>query len=458
MTSRLIGYTIVFCAICSVGADLGDTPLVATFGGIGLLAFLTLSWPGARLTERLFIALAVLLSVVAFATEGGWAVMQKPMNTAVFISGFFAALASLRLAAGFSEDLARCGRYLASQPPRRRYLALVAGGHLFSIVLGYGALSLLGTMAETANSGESDPEITTIRMRRMMLAIQRGVLSMLCWSPIALPMGISTTLIAGANWSDAVLPCVVSSAIMVLVGWGIDARFKARTGRPARRGAVVGSWRDLMPLCILLLALFSPILLMEEIFDIRATTAAMIVVPMAAAIWVAVLSWPHPDWREATVRKIEHYVTKDIAGYRNEIVLLSTAAYIGTLAAEVISPFLGKTAMDWTLVSPSVLLIAILWLMPILGQLGMGPILVATLAAPLLPPAESMGMSPSVIVLTFTSGWALSGATSPFTANTMLVARICGVTARHVGVRWNGLYTVLAGLAVSAWIVLVSLL
>ena len=51
-----------------------------------------------------------------------------------------------------------------------------------------------------------------------------------------------------------------------------------------------------------------------------------------------------------------------------------------------------------------------------------------------------------------TSGWALTGASSPFTATTLLIGSFGGVSAQHVGLVWNGVYTLVCGLVLSAWV------
>ncbi|MEJ2016301.1 MAG: hypothetical protein P8X61_11950, partial [Limibacillus sp.] len=59
-----------------------------------------------------------------------------------------------------------------------------------------------------------------------------------------------------------------------------------------------------------------------------------------------------------------------------------------------------------------------------------------------------------MIVLAITAGWALSGASSPYTATTLMVGAIGKVSALHVGWRWNGYYTLVSGLLLSAWVLL----
>jgi hypothetical protein len=57
-----------------------------------------------------------------------------------------------------------------------------------------------------------------------------------------------------------------------------------------------------------------------------------------------------------------------------------------------------------------------------------------------------------------TSGWALSGATSPFTATTLLIGWFANTSPSHVGLVWNGAYALICLLALSAWVVLFGFL
>jgi len=98
--------------------------------------------------------------------------------------------------------------------------------------------------------------------------------------------------------------------------------------------------------------------------------------------------------------------------------------------------------------------VAFVWLIPLAGQVGMNPILAVTLIAPLIPGAASLGVTPTAIVVALTAGWALSGASSPFTATTLLIGSFAGISALRVGWVWNGVYTLLCGIILSIWVVL----
>ncbi len=86
----------------------------------------------------------------------------------------------------------------------------------------------------------------------------------------------------------------------------------------------------------------------------------------------------------------------------------------------------------------------------------MNPILSVSLLAPLLPHAAALGISPNAYILAITAGWALGGASSPFTATTLLVGAMGRVSAVHVGWKWNGAYTLLGGVLLSLWVALAA--
>ena len=50
------------------------------------------------------------------------------------------------------------------------------------------------------------------------------------------------------------------------------------------------------------------------------------------------------------------------------------------------------------------------------------------------------------------AGWALGGISSPFTATTLLVGSFGNVSARTVGLRWNGGYMLVALIVLPLWV------
>jgi len=177
------------------------------------------------------------------------------------------------------------------------------------------------------------------------------------------------------------------------------------------------------------------------------------------------VAWTALQWRGEPGGPLVHagrraagYVASDLAGYRSEIVLLVMAGFIGTLGSGLLAPLVARSGIDFAVVPTWLVLVGLVWVVPVTGQLGMNPILSVSLLAPLLPHADVLGISPNAIILAITAGWALSGASSPFTATTLLVGALGRVKALHVGWKWNGAYTLLGGLLLSLWVVVAAAL
>ncbi|MDT8344542.1 MAG: hypothetical protein RQ752_08915 [Thermohalobaculum sp.] len=415
-----------------------------------LVALLTLhvSWP-----RRVFVIVAGALAAAAALTRTDWAAITgAALGTAAFIGAFFTALATLRNASASSPAIQTCGRFLADQPPGRRYAALTVGGHLFGMLLNYGALVLLGSLAEANAQREADAEIRGHRIRRMLLAIQRGFVSTLAWSPLAFAMAISTTLVPGASWAEAALPCLGSSLILAGTGWALDTVFKPRLSHPPPpRTRPEGSWASLWPLVVLLAILAVSVGGLHVAAQVSAVGVVMLVVPLLSLGWIAVQNLGRHPLAQVAARARD-YAVRDLPAYRSELVLLTMAGFIGTLGSRLLGPLLGGEGDMLAGVPGWQVLVALVWLIPLTGQLGMNPILSVSLVAPILPPAAAMGVSPTDIIVAITAGWALSGASSPYTATTLLIGALGKVSAREVGLRWNGSYTLVCGVLLSVWV------
>jgi len=454
---RLIALVLLANLLLVIGLEWHGAVAFVHSASAAVLVFIVLATPQVGWSRRIFVLVGLALFAGALITRSDWLeIIEAGLESAAFIAAFFTASACLRNAAATSPSIAGSGRYLAHQPPGRRYAALTAGGHLFGIILLYGAIALLGGLAEASARREENPEIRRIRLRRMLLAIQRGFVSTLCWSPLTFSMAISTTLIPGASWGDAFGFGLIGAAIMAASGWALDTIFKPRLSGPRPPVQRVGTWHTLIPMFLLLAVLLAAVGGLSVATGLRAVAVVLVAVPLLAAGWIAM-----QHMRDAPLRRVAERAAGyagDLFNYRSEMVLLAMAGFIGTLGAKLLLPLMDGSSLDLLAVPAWLILLSIVWIIPLTGLMGMNPILSVSLMAPLLPNAEAMGVAPAAIIVAITSGWALSGASSPYTATTLLVGSIGGVSAWRVGVSWNGLYTFLCGLILSAWVMAVSLL
>ena len=407
-----------------------------------------------RYTRKLFVVVALVLTSILASQSAGWlATVQKGLATSAFIAAFYIALSTLRSAAETSRAIREGGLFLALQPPGWRYLALTVGGQLFALILNYGSIALLGSLATSSAAAETDPEIRRHRTRRMLLAIQRAFVSTLSWSPLAFSIAITTSLVPGTEWSGVVLPGLVTSTILAGTGWALDAIFKPRLNRPPAAAQDAGSWKSLLPLFLLFALLATLIGSLRPFTHVRIIDLILTVVPFVSIGWLAVQSLVD-DGAPRLGERLKNYVIRELPGFRGELTLLMMAGYIGTVGAPLVSQMLAGAGLDFTLIPVWLLLASFVWLIPLAGQMGMNPILAITLALPVLPPPEVLGVSPTALVVAVVAGWALTGATSPFTATTLLIGSFARISAWRVGWAWNGFYSLVCAILLSAWVVI----
>ncbi|WP_010141215.1 hypothetical protein [Oceanicola sp. S124] len=431
----------------------------------GLAEFATLAavlWltPTVRASRQVFVALAAALSLYAvLAAPHAGEVLSRALTQGSFILAFFCALATLRHAAELSDSITRAAVYLAQQPPGRRYTALTLGAQVFALVLNYGAISLLGTMARSSARNEPDPDIARIRTRRMLLAVQRGFGASLCWSPLALAVVISTTVVPGATWGSVVLPALVSAALMTGVGWGLDRAFKPqlRPGQVPTRAdpATIGGAATLLPVGTLLLCIALPVTLLHFATGLPASRIVLLVVPLVAALWLFRMG-PARGRTRYLGAHAGAFVFRELPAFRSEIVLLTMAGFLGTGAGTLLAPLIAATGLDLGALPLWLLLVLPIWLIPLGGQIGMNPILFVSLFGPLLPAPAELGITATPMVISLTAGWALAGVTSPFTASVMMTARLGDTQAHDVSFGWNGAYVAILAVAFSGWVLLLA--
>ena len=243
-------------------------PVTSGLADAASILVLALLAPQVRGWRHLFLAISTVIVVYCLIARDDPAHILKPaFDQASFIIAFFCALASLQHVAARSQAISRAAAFLANQPSGRRYLALSCGAQVFALMLNYGALSLLGTMARRSAERESEPAVRALRIRRMLQGAQCGFAASLTWSPLAFATVITSTLIPGVTVGQVIAHGLGSAAILVLTGWLVDRPLK----NSLPRGTVVAppdpvaahDVRSLWPLLWLLLGVAIPAALLD---------------------------------------------------------------------------------------------------------------------------------------------------------------------------------------------------
>ncbi len=417
---------------------------------VSILIFLILEFPNQRRYAQV-----LLLALTAMGLAG---IALSPDPMALFLSAwrrgaayaaFFLALASLRDAAETSKLVRRCGQHLVAQPPGRRYAALTSGGHLFGIILSYGAIDLLGAMVMRANTLQAaggSGHVRALRTRRMLMAIYRGFAVMNCWSPLNLMTAVVSTAVPAAPMRLLLPAAFCVSVGMMAIGW-LEDHFSAIRGATAggSRPRTTESWA----IHLRIVALVATVMLLAELgsacFGVSLVAAVTLIVPVAGLAWaimqarrfIAVAN-PVPRAAAVVMRRAVSFFHR-IPSFRAEATVLAGSGFMGVAAGGA----LPSAALAPLLVHlpPIVIPLLIPVLLIATGQLGLNPIALIALVGAAMPDPARFGISPAVLAFACMLGWGLAVNMTPMSASAITTARWAGVSPWTVSTAWNVVFT-----------------
>lgn len=440
-----------------VGAP-APAPVFDAMAWGGLITYLALEVRRMPFKGRAFLTLCVVLAATAeFLVPDPTATFATALTRAAFVGTLYAALGFLRDAAETSPAVRACGRFLAAQPPGKRYLALNAGGHVFGLILNFGVIPLLGAMV-VASIGGDDSWRGKLRLRRMMTAINRGFGTILTWSPMTVSVAVVLSSLHGTTWAEMASYGLVSALAFTLLGWGLDRRLRPPQA-PREWPKPPGSWRLALPIVGLVLLVFAVGGAWTLATDIQLVLGIMTATPVIGALWLYLQLRDQSEEPAALAlaKRLRRHLSRFFPSYRMEIALLSSAAFVGSLVAALLPPEVVKSALDAVPLPPWALVAALAWVIVALGQLGANPVLSVTILTGALPPPEVLGVPGAAVAVALCGAWSLTAATSPFSAATMVTGQMGGTTAAVVGRRWNGWYAFLGLIVLTGWTGVVAL-
>ncbi len=410
--------------------------LAGIAAGQAMLLYLLLELPRQRrFATILFLGLtAIGLAGVARAQDPLTLYVMGWRRGAVY-GAFYLALSSLRDAAETSPLVRRCGHHLAAQPAGRRYLALTGGGHLFGIILSYGAIDLLGAMVAGANT-EGGAAARAGRLRRMILAIQRGFCVMNCWSPLNLMTAVVSTAIPSAPMRALMPVAFLAALAMTAIGWLED---RLRGGQAATTAP--GPSRDTWTVHLGVAGLVGLVLVLSELaslfLGVTLVAAVTLAVPLVALVWgVAQQGWTPGggEVRSVLAARGARFLHR-LPDFRGEAATLACSGFMGVAAAGLIPG--EAVAALLAHVPPGAVPLLVPVLLILTGQAGLNPVAVVALLGAALPDPAGLGISPAVLALSCMLGWGVGVSLTPMSASAMIAARWAGVSPWIAGSVWN---------------------
>ncbi len=411
-----------------------------------------------QLRELYLLSVSGVLAVLVWLSPGPtWDTLLLGLERGAYLASFMTLMALLREGALFSPSVKTVGTYLTLQPPKRRFLALFAGGHLFSVLINLGSVSLLTPFIQRGVRGDQPfdaplSEVQQIRERRQLSAIHRGFCWFLVWAPTAVTQAILPGLLTGIDAPRLIALGLFMAAVMLAVGWLEDTLVWTKTAKRLRSsGQVPPSFSNVFPatafrnVVLVFGALFGLTIGASVIGKVNIVSGIMLAAPLVVVVWVYAQTSGHETGRAVQRLREIGFVTSP--GLLRELVFISCAGFIGTTAAFLVpAEELSSLVSAWEM--PGWLF---LWALSIgvlvAGHIGLSPITMAVFLGTVVSQMPTTPADITLCALAIAAGTAISSLGAPFASGVLMLSRASGYPATTLTWRWNGLNTVLSTLA-----------
>ncbi len=395
--------------------------------------------------ERIILAICAAASA-ALIYNGRWDALGRSLDQAAFLASFISMMGLLREAAARSPAVLTCGVYLTMQPPQRRYFATHLGGHGMGVLVNFGAISLLAPLIQRGvNASGAPPDIALIRERRQLTALIRGFSWMVVWAPTSVTQALLATAIAGVQLHGLLLYGLLTSLLMLGVGWSEDRLHWRGLAKRVRADGWKASLpppfprRAFLSLAGVSSAIIASVIIFHWLFGVPTTHALMITAPLTLIVWL--IAQGGTAHLRANTRGI---LLDALPNGGREIIMLGASGFLGIAAAALVPAGpIAELIGGWGL-SPAMFLIALPIIVVAAGQVAISPIMVVVFLAAVIGAFPVPLADPTLTALSLSCGWALSMTASPNASGAIMLARITARSSYQLTWEWNFAYNLLA--------------
>ena len=397
-----------------VAGVLGLPWLAWVIGAPALIIAIVLAWPGLNRIPRVIVSAVLLAVTVALAVDP--ALLSDGLMTITRLAALVVAVMLLSHALGRSRHLSVISEHLFAGRALTRYLSITFGTLFLAMPLNFGSVSVVSTLI----GREIDAHGDSSGARNAARAVLRGFGSASVCSPLSIAVVLTLTLVPGLHgWQLLSLTFPLAAGYLLTGTLFREPEHAPLTDEArSRPPQVLPSWLFFGG-CIGLICVCT--FVSRAAFGLAYAQA----VTCSCLLVVAIGLIASPGERRLP----------RMDGIANELAIICGSAFLGaTLSAFVAAGLDTDFALPaWAF--PGIAF-GLPWVLFAGGLIGMNPLILVTLAgglsSRLWPEAAGLGLAIAMV-----SGWGLTIAGTPYSANALLVQRLTGYDNWRATVGWS---------------------
>lgn len=394
-------------------------PAAGPAGGIAVGLAVALGWKELNRVSRVICGLVVISGLIALGTAPE--TLPGAADNMTRLAALLITVMLLSSILGRSRDLASISRSLFLGRPLARYFSVASGTTFMAIPLNFGSVGVVASMIRSEIDRNGDTPMT----RNASRAVLRGFGASPICSPLSVSVVITLTFLPTLQAWELIAVSLPLAVCYLLCG--ALFREKEAPTKPevpfetASRGERAAPWlRFAAIIGGICLATFT----LSGVADQSYSRAVIL-----SCLGAVVLGLIHRRFRG------EPLALPSMAPMSNELVIMGGSAFLGTLISHFALVMMGGAVNlpDWAYPLVAFLVPFVFF---IGGMGGLNPIVIGSLTggvlSPVWPDGAALGLAIAMV-----SGWGLTTAGTPYSANSLLMARLTGYSARVASIRWN---------------------
>tara|TARA_R110000824_G_scaffold279626_3_gene467817 strand:- start:1198 stop:2535 length:1338 start_codon:yes stop_codon:yes gene_type:complete len=384
-----------------------------------------LGWGNLRLVGKVIFSLIILLTITALAIEPS--ALPSAVGNMARIGALIITVMLLSAVMGQSDDLKVISRSLFAGNSLVRYLGMTFGTALLSIPLNFGAVGVVATMIGVQVKEQGDSPLA----RNAARAVVRGFGASPMASPLSIAIVMTVTFLPElSSWKLIAVGLPV--AILYLLAGALAREREPASAEvavlPDDHESALFPWLRFVAIIALIcsgaFALSSQAGLVYSQAVTLSCLSAVIIGLAYRRLMGGILSMP------------------SLAPMNNELVIMGGSSFLGGIIGVFALTWLG---MDFSLPvwAYPMVAIAVPWLFFAGGAVGINPIISGTLAGsilgPIWPDYGLLGLGLGMV-----TGWGITIAGTPYSANSLLLERCTGYSAHRASYEWSLKYSLIA--------------